>query len=32
MEAVYAYPGLDKACLAGTATVIDDDGAVEAAR
>ena len=28
VEAVYAYPGLDKAWLAGTATVLDDDAAL----
>ncbi len=28
MEAVYAYPGLEKAWLAGTATVLDDDAAL----
>lgn len=27
-EAVYPYPGLDKAWLAGTATVLDDDAAL----
>ena len=29
VEAVYAYPGMDKAWLAGTATVMDDDAALE---
>ena len=28
VEAVYAYPGLEKAWLAGTATVLDDDAAL----
>ena len=28
IEAVYAYPGLEKAWLAGTATVLDDDAAL----
>ena len=28
VEAVYAYPGLDKGWLAGTATVMDDDAAL----
>ena len=28
VEAVYAYPGLDKAWLAGTATVLDDEAAL----
>ena len=28
VEAVYAYPGLDKVWLAGTATVMDDDAAL----
>ena len=28
VEAVYAYPGLDKAWIAGTATVMDDDAAL----
>ena len=28
VEAVYAYPGLDKGWLAGTATVLDDDAAL----
>ena len=28
VEAVYAYPGLDKAWLAGTAMVLDDDAAL----
>ena len=28
VEAVYAYPGLDKAWLVGTATVMDDDAAL----
>ena len=28
VEAIYAYPGLDKAWLAGTATVLDDDAAL----
>ena len=28
VEAVYAYPGLDKAWIAGTAAVVDDDAAL----